>query len=102
MFVMRGLVVFSLLLVAVILSSCSSNANDEKTKSPDFEFSTFTKSVCQGSGNFTACESELFVNCSGRIYRAEYFNGCNGMELDVPAVSGFAVFDNDKWKDPRK
>lgn len=105
---MRGLVL-SLLILAAIASlgfaaANMKNMNNQKTavdeKSMELEFSTFTSAVCQNKAEFVQCKDEVFINCSGKISRADDAAECNGIGLDLPKASGFAVFEKG-WKDTR-
>ncbi len=59
----------------------------------NFEFSTFTSAVCESKDDLVYCRDELFVNCSGRVSKANGSAECNGIKLDSPKVTGFAVFE---------
>ena len=99
---MRGLVVF-LLIVAIFLSFIFLNINikeDENAKN-NFGFSTFTSAICEDKNDFVYCKDELFVNCNGKISKAIDVVECNGIKMNAPKVTGFAVFEKD-WKDPRQ
>ncbi|MDP6648394.1 MAG: hypothetical protein QGH34_03310 [Candidatus Woesearchaeota archaeon] len=101
---MRGLVILLLVLVVIAsISFATLNANNKQTetkKSEVFEFSTFTSAVCEDVEDFIRCKDEVFVNCNGEISKATGVAECNGIRLDVPQATGFAVFEKD-WKDPR-
>lgn len=100
---MRGLVII-LLLLAVIASfsfiTYSANSGKAAEESKQFEFSTFTSAVCEDKENFVHCRDEFFVNCDGKIAKANDIKECNGIKIEAPKVLGFAVFEKD-WKDPR-
>lgn len=104
---MGGLVVF-LLMLAVIASfsfvAANINNSDKKIEnnqnSKALEFSTFTSAVCENREDAVYCEDEVFVNCNGEISKAVDVTECNGFKVDVPKVTGFAVFD-EGWRDPR-
>ena len=96
---MRGLVVF--LILAIALASFSfayASLGDFKNKVSGF--SAFTSAVCENQKNFVYCRDEVFVNCNGKISKASGMAECNGFKLEIPKVTGEAVFGND-WKDPR-
>lgn len=103
---MRGLVIF--LIVAVVIASLIlvlsiNNYEIEKNKNNEiknFEFSTFTSAVCESKGDFVYCKDEVFMNCNGEISKLKEVAECDGIELDVPKVNGFAVFEKE-WKDTR-
>ena len=105
---MKGLVIFLLVLVGIASFSfiviSSKNVNDIKaeiTKEPKiFEFSTFTTAVCDNKGNVVHCKDEFFVNCDGKVSKAEEIKECNGIKVETPKALGFATFSKD-WKDPR-
>ena len=101
---MRGLVVF--LIVIVVLSSLSFLAlsiKDNKIplkNSKNIEFRTFTSAVCESKNDLVNCRDELFVDCNGKISKADEIKECNGFELKNQKVTGFAVFGSE-WKDSR-
>lgn len=104
---MRGLVLF--LIILVIIGSLSfvavSMNNNAKIHAPkyeflSYEFSTFTSAVCENKADVVHCKDEVFVNCNGSISKATDVAECEGIKIDVPKATGFAVFGND-WKDPR-
>lgn len=102
---MRGLVIILLILVVIAsFSFITYSANSEKTKakekSKQFEFSTFTSAVCEDKENFVHCRDEVFVNCDGKIAKANELSECNGIKVETPKILGFAVFEKE-WKDPR-
>ncbi|MBS3113515.1 hypothetical protein J4448_00275 [Candidatus Woesearchaeota archaeon] len=102
---MRGLVIFSIILVVMASLSfvaLSMNSGKEETKyeSKIMEFSTFTSAVCEDKDFSVHCKDEVFVNCNGEISKALDVAECNGLKLDIPKATGFAVFGKD-WKDPR-
>ena len=102
---MGGLVIFLLILVVIASFSFiaySINNNKIETKEPnkEFEFSTFTSAVCENKEDLVHCKDEVFVNCNGKISKAIDVAECNGMKLNIPEGSSFAVFEKD-WKDPR-
>ena len=102
---MRGFVL-SLLVLAAIASFgfAAANINNQKTavneEFENAEFSAFTSAVCGGKGDFVQCRDEVFVNCGGKISKADDAAECNGIKLDLPKAAGFAVFEKG-WKDPR-
>lgn len=95
-----------LLALAVLIVSCSLIAGDINDKEiindvPKIsKFNIFTSAVCESNGDSVHCKDEIFVNCSGKITKADDVAECSGIEIDLPKVTGFAVFGND-WKDPR-
>ncbi|MBI2558381.1 hypothetical protein HYW20_03585 [Candidatus Woesearchaeota archaeon] len=102
---MRGPVI--VLLAIVIISSLSFivlSINNEKTQNSEsdkiLEFSTFTSAVCETKEEVIHCRDEIFMNCNGNVSNAVDVAECNGIRLDVPKVTGSAVFEKD-WKDPR-
>ncbi|MBI4010480.1 MAG: hypothetical protein HY361_04835 [Candidatus Aenigmarchaeota archaeon] len=102
---MRGLVIYSILLVVIVsISFAAENINNGNVKpkgqSKELTFSTFTSAVCENKGELVHCKDEFFVNCNGSISKATDVAECNGMKVDVPKALGFATFGND-WKDPR-
>ena len=101
---MRGLVLLFISIIAAItlfgFLAESMKENSNKKQDKNFEFSTFTSAVCENKNNAVYCKDELFVNCNGNISKASDIAECNGMSLDAPKVTGFAVFD-ENWKDPR-
>lgn len=102
---MRGLVIFLLVLVviaslSVVAINLKNNKVEAKKESKSFEFSAFTSAVCENKENFVYCKDEVFVNCNGKISKATDVAECDGMKIDVPKVTGFAVFEKE-WKDPR-
>ena len=105
---MRGLVIFLIILVVIasfglIVNSTDINKNIEKSKIKEakfLEFSTYTSAVCENKGELVHCKDEFFVNCNGEISKVFDVAECNGIKLNVPKPTGFAVFGKD-WKDPR-
>ena len=105
---MRGLVIFLLIVVIIALISFVdvniNNSNNKKIEAKEdskiLEFSTFTSAVCENKEDFVHCRDEIFVNCNGKISKTVDIAECNGIKLDIPKVSGFAVFGKD-WRDPR-
>ena len=105
---MRGLVVvliavigiLSFSFVAVSINHADNKNTEAKEKIKSFEFSTFTSAVCENKADIVHCRDEVFVNCSGKVSKAVDVQECNGIKLDVPQSTGFAVF-GDNWKDPR-
>ncbi|MEK6828189.1 MAG: hypothetical protein AABX78_02460 [Nanoarchaeota archaeon] len=101
---MRGFVIF-LLVIAVMASfsfvaaNISTDKKETKQETKEFEFNTFTSAVCDNSQDFVHCKDEVFVNCNGKVSKAADVAECNGIKLDVPKPTGFAVFGKD-WKDP--
>ena len=102
---MRGLVLLFLFVVigVVFFSFTGTSINEEpkKENNEQLEFSTFTSAVCENKEDFVYCKDEIFVNCNGNISKAIDVAECNGIRLDVPEASGFAVFEKG-WKDPRE
>ncbi len=103
---MRGMVIF--LLVVIMVSSLSFivlSINNDRIQNNEsdkiLEFSTFTSAVCEAKEEVIHCKDEVFVNCNGNVSKAVDVAECNGIMLDVPKVTGSAVFDRD-WEDPRK
>ena len=101
---MRGLV--SVMIVLIFLSlfsfmalSVNREYDEFKESSAGFEFSTFTSAVCDYSSDDVKCKDELFVNCNGKISKADEIAECNGISL-TQGVSGFAIFEKN-WQDPR-
>src|SRR3989338_2333510 len=84
---------FSLLILIIHLYN-----NEKELKDRNSQFSTFTLAVCEKGNNSVICKDELFVNCNGNISKALDAVECNGVRLDVPQITGFAVFDKD-WED---
>ncbi len=105
---MRGLVLLLLVLLAVasfgFAAANMKNMNNQKTaadeKPIEPEFSAFTSAVCQNKADFVQCKDEIFINCSGKISKADDAAECNGINLDLPKAAGYAVFEKG-WKDPR-
>ena len=102
---MRGLVIVLLILVLIasfsfVAANINTDKKEIKQETKEFEFSTFTSAVCDNSKDFVHCRDEVFVNCNGKISKAADVAECNGLKLDVPKATGFAVFEKD-WKDPR-
>lgn len=92
---MRGLVVALLVLVILSLFSfmaLSAGSSNRAEKSSNVEFKTFTSAVCEEKSGFVHCKDELFVNCNGKISRADEIGECNEFKINNE-VSGFAVFE---------
>lgn len=101
---MRGSVIILLLLAVIasfsFMTYSTGNGETAKETSKQFEFSTFTSAVCENKEDLVHCKDELFVNCDGKIAKANDIKECNGIKIEAPKVLGFAVFEKD-WKDPR-
>ena len=101
---MRGLVLFLLLVVAIasfsLVAASMKNDKQEIKNSRILEFKTFTSAVCENKEKVVYCKDEIFVNCNGNISKANDVIACNGIRMDAPKSTGFAVFGNE-WKDPR-
>lgn len=106
---MQGMVVFILALVvmasfgfvAFSINNAGNEENNEAKEEPKImEFSTFTSAVCENKEDVVHCKDEVFVNCNGEVSKAIDVAECNGVKLDLPKVTGSAVFSKD-WKDPR-
>ena len=105
---MRGLVVvliavigiLSFSLVVASIGNINNKKIEAKEQTKEFEFSAFTSAVCENREKDVYCKDELFVNCNGKVSKAIDVAECNGIKMDVPKSTGFAVFGND-WKDPR-
>ncbi|MBI2657707.1 hypothetical protein HYX08_03355 [Candidatus Woesearchaeota archaeon] len=99
---MKGLVL--LLIIASIISFglVAAILSGETPEEPPkiSKFNIFTSAVCESNGDFVHCKDEIFVNCSGKITKADDVAECHGIEIDLPSTTGFAVFGND-WEDPR-
>ena len=94
---MKGLVIFFLIFVGLSLFGfmaviSSTNNDDIKQDSKSIQFRTFTSAVCETENNLNYCRDELFVNCSGKVSKAEDTKECNGFKVDSK-VTGFAVFE---------
>ena len=101
---MRGSVIFFLIVVVIssfIVVANITNEGINNKKSEELKFSTFTSAVCENKESFVYCKDEVFVNCNGQISKAIDIAECNGIRLDVPDVTGFAVFEKE-WEDPRE
>ena len=105
---MRGLVIFSVILVVIAsisfvaasIESIYKGQSETKEEAKNLEFSTFTSAVCENKGELVHCKDEFFVNCNGEITKAVDVAECNGIKVNVPKTLGFATFSKD-WKDPR-
>lgn len=106
---MGGLVQFSALFAAAVfvifLSSFAavsiSNMNEKPPEQNKMlEFSTFTSAVCENYDDAVSCKDEVFVNCDGKVSKAADLEECNGIAVEVPKATGFAVFEKE-WRDPR-
>ena len=90
---MRGLVI--VLSIIIFVSSCSSinskTVYSNKTGN-DSKFKTFTMAVCENKNDLMYCKDELFVNCSGKISKANDIKECNGFKIENK-VTGFAVLN---------
>ena len=97
---MRNLFVF--LLVEIVLFGCIRNTEIEKIEeNKNYNFKTFTSAVCENVGEVVHCKDEVFVNCSGNISKAGDFAECNGIKINVPKITGFAVFEKG-WNETRR
>ena len=102
---MRGLVLLlGIVALIVSFSLIIGNINGEKIEDKEqpkiSKFSIFTSAVCENREDLVHCRDEIYVNCSGKISKADDVAECGGVKIDVPRTTGFAVFGND-WKDPR-
>ena len=101
---MRGLLLFLIIVFGIISFSLITTSVDNKLQikeeTKNLEFSTFTSAVCEHKADVVYCKDELFVNCYGEISKAVDVAECNGIKLDIPKATGFAIFRSD-WKDPR-
>ena len=103
---MRGLVVFLVALgisisFIFLVSSIKNQNIENKEENKKFEFRTYTSAVCEDKRDAVHCRDEVFVNCNGKISKVIDIVDCNGIKLDVPKASGFAVFEKG-WKDTRE
>ena len=97
---MKGMVTFLLILAGLSLFSfmaISSSTNNKNINqdSKNIQFKTFTSAVCETKTNLNYCRDELFVNCSGKISKADDVKECNGFKIGNK-VTGFAVLENPK------
>ena len=101
---MKGLVLFLVIVLAIasfsLIAASITGDKPEIKKSEILEFSSYTSAVCESKEKFTYCKDEIFVNCNGKISKATDVIECNGIRMDAPKSTGFAVFGNE-WKDPR-
>lgn len=105
---MRGLVLVFIIVLAVLsLSFVIENVdflkiekNEYNEPIKNFEFKTFTSAVCEDKEEVIHCKDEVFANCNGKISKVIYVAECDGIKLDIPKVTGFAVFEKG-WKDKR-
>ena len=101
-------VVFGLLFVVIAIFSFSFAPvhinkileNKDADENVKMDFSTFTSAVCSNDGDFVKCKDELFVQCNGKVSKADDVQECSGFNLDKSKVTGFAVLEKE-WKDPR-
>ena len=102
---MRGLVIFLLIVLVIssfiVVANINNDRINDNKKSEELKFSTFTSAVCENKERFVYCKDEVFVNCNGQISKAIDIAECNGIRLDVPEITGFAVFEKE-WEDPRE
>jgi len=101
---MRGMVIFSLILVMLVsVSFLAVNINSDVGAAEDLdvmEFSTFTSAVCNENEDNIFCKDEVFVNCNGEISKVIGAAECDGITISVSKATGYAYFDKD-WVDPR-
>ena len=96
------LLAFALIVsLVLIIATLSGEKLEDKEQQPKAsKFSIFTSAVCEDNLDFVHCRDEVFVNCSGKISKADDVAECNGITVDIPKATGFAVFEKE-WKDPR-
>lgn len=102
---MRGLVIILLVLMGIasfsfVAANINSNKIETKEEHKELEFSTFTSAICENKEEVVHCKDEIFVNCNGKISKAIDVAECNGIKLDIPKATGFAIFEKG-WRDPR-
>ena len=99
--------IFILFIVVVIFlfsfkAFPAGNSKNQAKAPSSFEFKTFTSAVCESKTDVIQCRDELFVNCSGKILKADEFTDCNGIKIENQKVTGAATASFSKdWKDPR-
>ena len=99
--------IFILFIVVVValfsfIALSSNNSKNQPTAPSGFEFKTFTSAVCESKSDVINCRDELFVNCSGKISKADEVSDCNGIKLENQKITGAATASFSKnWKDPR-
>ena len=101
-------IIIALLAVSVLLVAGMALLPDSTNLSkPEFasniEFKTSTVAICEYNEDSVYCHDELLVNCGDEEYilpKSSNKINCNCIELGVPSITAFAVFDKD-WKDPR-
>ena len=97
-------ILFAVIVAALFSFMAFSSGNSKnQIKAPsNFEFKTFTSAVCESNSDVITCRDELFVNCSGKISKADEFTDCNGIKIENQKVTGAATASFSKdWKDPR-
>ena len=97
------LAVSALLVAGIALLPESTTSAEEPQVDSNIEFKTSTVAICEYNEDSVYCHDELLVNCGDEEYilpKSSNQINCNGIELGVPSITAFAVFDND-WEDPR-
>ncbi len=95
-----GIAIFASLILAANTDSFKAVQINNKEQNKNTEFSTFTLAVCENKEDSVYCRDEVFVNCNEHISKLGDFNECDGIKIEIPKATGFAVFDK-SWKDPR-
>ena len=99
---MKAKIIFLSALVIMVSFSLITSKKDFSPfyENKKIEFKTFTSAVCENKQNAIHCKDNVFVNCNGKLSKAADVSECNGIKMDIPKETGFAVFEKD-WKDPR-
>jgi len=91
--------VFLLLIMAAPVLDVPVSSHD----TAQLNFKTKTVAICEEKSGYIQCHDELVVNCGNEEYilpKEEKTVNCDGIALQVPSITAFAVFDED-WQDPR-
>lgn len=97
------LVVSLVLLVVTTALVIAGNIPKSSSDRPVINFKTSTVAICEYNEDSVYCHDELLVNCGDEEYilpKDEETVNCDGIALQVPPITAFAVFDED-WQDPR-
>lgn len=101
---MKKILIVITILSAIILISVTSiySKLERKQNIKPPELSTLTSAVCEEKDDFVYCKDEVFVNCNGNISIAVTNVECNGIKIDAPKQTGFAVFEKGFSRDKRE
>lgn len=96
---MKGGVAFLLALVSLSLFSLAAvslgSKENFKESLQNISFKTFTSAVCENKNGLLYCKDEMFIDCNGKISKADEVQECNGFKIENK-VTGFSVLEPSK------